>query len=258
MITKADLDAVLDEIAEEKRRELGDPPPAAQMEAYARGQLPPDQEERVRESLAWNSDLARTQTEPFPAVGASPGEPGFVSGADLERRWTSLQKRIRREHDLEPRSVVRLWQWSAALAAGLAVVFGGLLWRAESDARRLRGELMEPRIIAEQHELGGAMRGGPPAVSVGEDRGDVVFVASLFNHPGYEKYRVEIAGGQPQRTLWSETAPLNGYRFSIVVPRQFLQRGTYEVAVYGIEGTTERKLETYPLEIDAPPDAAAP
>ena len=248
MITKDDWDAVHEELADERRRELGDPPTLEESRALLEGKLPPEEEARVRELLIWNPDLARTLVEPFPDERALPGEAGFVSEVELARRWKSLQKKMGRSDAPEPRRL-ELWRASAALAAMLAIVFGALLWRAESESDRLRRELSEPRIVSDQRELGGATRGaGAAAPDAG---GDLVLVASLFNHPGYERYRVEIAGGEPPRTLWSETARLSGYRFSIVVPREFLKPGSYDVTVYGIDRAGERKLESYTMEVDS-------
>lgn len=241
MITKADWDAVHDELAEERRRELGEPPTLEESRAFFAGTLPPEDEARVRELLIWNPDLARALVEPIPDERAMPGEPGFVSEVELERRWKALRTRMRRA----PRPV-QFWRASAAVAAMLAIVFGGLLWRAESESDRLRRELTEPRIVSDQREMGGAMRGG--VATAADAEGDVVLVAPLFNHPGYEKYRVEMTGGDPT-TRWSETTRMDGYRFSVAVPRDF-PRGTYDVVVYGIDREGERKLEEYRVEIE--------
>lgn len=247
MITKGDWDAVHEELAEERRRELGDPPTLEESRAFLEGKLPPEEEARVRELLIWHPDLARTLVEPFPDERARPGEAGFVSEVELARRWKSLQKKIRRSDAPEPRSL-ELWRASAALAAMLAIVFGALLWRAESESDRLRRELSEPRIVSDRRDLGAATRGaGAAAADAG---GDMVLVAPHFDHPGYERYRVEMAGGDPPRTLWSETARLSGYRFSIVVPREFLKPGRYHVTVYGIDRAGERKLESYDIDIE--------
>lgn len=72
-----------------------EPPTTEEMFAYTRGTLPTDEAERVWNRLLQFPNLARAYTDAFPERGAGPGELGYLSEQEIERRW----KRFRRQMD---------------------------------------------------------------------------------------------------------------------------------------------------------------
>ena len=119
---------------------IGEPPTAGEVMAYTRGELAPDEEARIRERLIAYPDLVRALTAPFPE-GAEPDHPDYLSDHEFARNWSALQKRRRR-----PDRGLQFWRAFGAIAAALAVVFGALLWRAQTA-------LKQPQAVWEQQEL---------------------------------------------------------------------------------------------------------
>jgi hypothetical protein len=124
----------------EDRLSIGEPPTAEEVLAYTRGELTPDEEARIRERLIANPDLVRTLTAPFPEA-AEPGHPDYLSDHEFARRWSALQKRRQRSD-----RGLQFWRAFGAIAAALAVVFGALLWRAQTD-------LKKPQAVSELVDL---------------------------------------------------------------------------------------------------------
>jgi hypothetical protein len=235
MIAKTDWQAVQEQLAEDDRQRLGDPPTAEEMLAYSRGELSSADEDRVRAALVADPDLARALTEPFPDHATLPD-------AELERRWSSMQERIGRGRVLR---FPRAW---TAIAAALALVFAGLYWQAETKARRLSHELSLPRAAGESNLLyPAAQRGaGDGAVTVTASGEVILLEIPLINAPPHETYRLEIVSGG--RAVWTSGAlrPGTNESFVVLVPRSFLKPGRYEVVVHG----GGEKLETYAMRVE--------
>src|SRR5687767_1942442 len=126
MIRKSDWQAIQEEMIAADRQQLGEPPTAEEMLAYTRGELSPEQEARVRQLLVSYPELVHTLTALFPT-----DDDDSLSRDEVSKRWTSFRSQI---HGKETRGgkVLQFWRASTALAAGLALVFGGLLWREMS------------------------------------------------------------------------------------------------------------------------------
>src|SRR6185436_7330472 len=121
MITKSEWRMADRQLMADDRQRLDDPPTAEEMLAYTRGELSPDDEAHVRERLVRHPDLVRTLTEEFPADGAEPGDPDYLSDEEFATHWNAMQQRLR------PRSggkVVQFWRTFSAIAAALALVLG--------------------------------------------------------------------------------------------------------------------------------------
>ncbi|HEV7238575.1 MAG TPA: hypothetical protein VGQ36_04980 [Thermoanaerobaculia bacterium] len=239
MIRKSDWQVVQDEMIEADRQQLGEPPTAEEMLAYSRGELSPQEEARVRALLVAYPELAHTLTAPFPAEGDD-----SLSGEDVSKRWKSFQSQI---HGKEARGgkLLQFWRASTALAAGLALVFGGLLWRETS-----RG----PRVLPEAQQLfADGQRGGEGGAVTLTGTDDVfVLVVPLYNPGTFGQFRLEIAGVEPgARPLWrGEVQPRRADdTFRIEIPRAYLDAGRYRVVLYGIDGAREQRLETYTIRV---------
>lgn len=246
MITKSELHDAHRRMLEEERSRLGDPPTAEEVLAYSRGELSPAEEERVRELLACYPELARTLTEPFPTDEAKPGEPGYVSDAELEQRWKVLQERLRgpRIVPAQPGGrVLQFWRFTSGLAAALAVSFGALLWQA-------RSELGRPFIASEPQLLmpDRGERGAGVSATLTPSGQSYILVTSLMSQPHFAAYRLEIVDAH-NRPLWKSprlTEPDHD-TFSILVPRSFLAPGSYRVILYGVRDDREQQLDTFSM-----------
>ena len=241
MNTKSEWQAVHHQMMADDRRKLGDPPTADELIAYSRGELSPQQEERVRALLVAYPELARTLAEPFPMEGAEPGDPDYLSDEEFAAHRASLQKRMLRPPDGR---LLRFWRVASAIAAAIALVFGGLLWRA-------RSELVEPRLVGGTVVLRDANRGEPEEPREVMTKTDsVVLVAGVGNNTGFRHYRLVIVGAGPEPVWRSEamTRPEDG-RFSVTVTRKLLRPGRYQLRILGVEGARETPLTSYPFRV---------
>ena len=211
MIRRSDWEAVLGEMTAEERATLGEPPTVEEARAYTRGELTPEEEERMRARLVAYPELAQALTAPFPS------------------------------EDAETRSgkVLQFWRASTALAAAVALVFGALLWRA--------GVRREPRVLAEAYVLSadGQRGGSSRPVTVNATGEPVVLSVPLYD--GFARHRLELVD-DANRVLWRSgvlARPLDD-AFRIETS---LDRGMYKVVLYGVEGTREQRVGTYSLRV---------
>lgn len=212
MIRKSDLNELMQEMNEEDRRRLGDPPTFDEMLAYTRGELAGADEERVRELMVAYPELARTVTEPF-----VPAEPAKVS--PFRHAWT-------------------------ALAAVLAIAFAGLYFQAES-------KLTAPRITSsEQVLLPDGRRGVDEPATLSAQGDSYLLIATLINEQRFPHYRLEIVDAKGT-SLWtrSDAQPRNDDTFALVVPRAFLAPGTYQIVVSGVDGVRQEKITSYTVRV---------
>jgi hypothetical protein len=234
MSTKAAWQAVNHKLMAEQRRAFGDPPSAEQLLAYTRGELPEEQEERVRDLLVCHPALARTVAVPFPLED----ETELLSDEELAKQWVMLQRRLHRTRIRGRRGgVVQFPQALTALAAAVALVFAGLYWQAQSHVQQLGG----PQVVTDEHLLRPDVpsRGGDPPLALTEVGESLLLVVPVVP----EATRVEIVERTPggERSLWTSNAvPRADQTFAIVVPRGFLAAGEYGVVVYAGEARVGR------------------
>ncbi|MCU1231808.1 MAG: hypothetical protein JWO97_4692 [Acidobacteria bacterium] len=247
MITKSELHDAHRRMLDEERGRLGDPPTAREMLAYSRGELSPEQEERVRELLALYPDLAQTMTAPFPDGEAKPGEPGYVSDDELKRRWGALQEHLYLPAPVQPGArVLQFWRITSALAAAIALAFGALLWQA-------RSELGRPRVASESRYLSpdDRDRGGGTTATLTPGGDAYTLVTPLMSQPIFSAYKLEIVDAH-DRSLW-KSGPLaerDNDTFVILVPRPFLAPGSYKVILYGVGEKGEQQLDKFSMVIN--------
>ena len=228
MTTKSELSAANRDLINEKRASIGEPPTAEEVLAYTRGELAPDEEACIRERLIAYPDLARTLTTPFPE-GAEPDHPDYLSDHEFARQWKALQKR-RHQSD----AGLQFWRAFGAIAAALAVVLGGLLWRSETERKK-------PIAVWEQQDLypdGQRGIGGQPNILTTQGE-SYLLVPTLPTDLAVDKIRAEVVDvANPSRMVWrSEPLPrTSDGSLVIVVPREFLKHGTYRLVLYCITG----------------------
>ncbi len=211
MIKRSDWQAVLDELIEEERATLGEPPTVEEAGAYMRGELAPEAEERMRMRLVAYPELAQALTAPFPS-----------------------------EEEPRPGRVLQFWRASTALAAAVALVFGAALWR---------GGRREPRVLADAQQLfaDGQRGGSSPPVTIDAHGEPVVLIVPVYDPGAYERYRLELTG-DANRVLWRSGVLArradDAFRFETS-----LEKGRYKVVLYGVEGEREQRLDTYSLRV---------
>jgi hypothetical protein len=247
MIRKSDWDAVEEELMNEERRKLGDPSTAEEMLAYTRGELSPEQEERVREVLVCRPDLAEALTKPFPEDDAQPGDPGYLSEAELDKQWARLQRKI--GHPADP---IRIDHWrnaSFALAAALVLALGGMLWLAQ--ARRAD----EPRVLSGGQLLmpDGRRGGSTPGPVLSFDGESQVVSVSLIGQQEFPAYRLELVDSSGRRKWASGVLkPRSDDTFGILLPRT-LKPGEYRIVLYGVDGERSERLNAYAFVVPEQP-----
>src|SRR3954449_4182225 len=179
MTTKSEFAAAYRDLTAETC--IGEPPTAAEVLAYTRGELKPEDEARIRERLIAFPDLVRTLRTPFPE-GAEPGHPDYLSDHEFARHWKALQKRRQRSNrDLQ------FWRSFSVIAATVAVALGAMLWHAET-------ELKKPQAVWEQQELYSDSRRGiegePNKLTPNGE--SYLLVPGLGSDLGADKLRVDI------------------------------------------------------------------
>jgi hypothetical protein len=257
MISKSEWNSVNDERTEPARSDAGEPPTYEEVLAYSRGELPPAEEERVRELLVSYPELARTMFASIPEDEAKPGEPGYVSDEELASRLAALQERLPRESQpvLPYRQTGRVAtrRWAPIALAAMLVIVSGLYLQSAMEARRLTVLVNAPHVAADERViLSDARRGGvPEGVQLNPEAGSYALVVSA-DDPMYRSYRLEVIEYETQRALWkSETLHRtedNG-TFSIFFRREFLQPGDYQVVVFGVAAGREERLATHTFSL---------
>jgi hypothetical protein len=283
MITKSDLQKANDELLAAERARLGDPPTAGELAAYARGELAPEAEARVRDLLVAYPELTGALLEPFPTEPARPGDADYLPDAEFATHWASLQQRMKKSdraetgmrvvasserdapaatataaeaHDARDAAangrVLRFQRRiSFALAAMLLLAFGGNLWQAAANRH-----LAEPRVVGEEQSLAPDGRRGIDEVSTKlSTYGDAYLVgASLIGPEAYPHYRAELLAidADPPRLLWSGNDLQRGANdtFTILIPHEFLAAGSkYQLVLFGVDGARKERLASYTLRV---------
>jgi hypothetical protein len=246
MTSKSEWSSVNGERPGPTRPETGEPPTYEEVLAYSRGELPPAEEERVRELLVAYPELARTMFASVPEDEAQQGEPGYVSDVELARRLKVLHERLPIERPAAP---FRARRWAPlALAATLAIV-SGLYIQSAVEVRRLSVLVNAPHVAADERILLSDARrgGGAQGVLLDPEAGSYALVVSA-DDPMYRSYRLEIVDYGTQRSLWKseilQRKEDNG-TFSLFFRREFLPPGDYQVVVYGVAAGGEEKLDTH-------------
>lgn len=270
------------------RERFGAPPGDEELLAYAAGELPAEAAARVREYVALHPELAPVLAGPAPDPDpARPGDPAYLSDAELEQDWQALEARLGRLAPVLPhtrvaaarpepppavsappaagsgvvvplRRAVQGWRLSTLAAGLLAAVLGGLYLDSARELRQLAEEARQPRVGPEHRLLlpdgrRGAFEEQPPIpVPLPPDARDLLLMPTLINHPAYPAYRLDavaVPEGGPEERIWSlpGLARRRDDSFEILVPRNALDPGRYRLELYG-EGRQE-PLATYTVQV---------
>jgi hypothetical protein len=235
MITKSDLQAVLDQMRTEDRKTRVEPPTVDEMLAYRAGELSGDEDARVRELLICWPELLRALMTPYPDDDAETLPPEVV-----ERQWTAMRSQIGASRGGR---VLTFRNALTAIAATLAVVFGGLLWQAKMELRR-------PRALPQQTLMSDVQRGGSDSVTTLDSHGDAYLLAPIINDERtFERYHFEIVDTDDTQRLLASGDVAGGEPIGVMVPHASLPPGRYKLILYGVNGERKEQLETYTVQV---------
>lgn len=254
MITRSDLQKAGGEVTAEQRRRLGDPPTPEQLDAYMRGELNAEEEDRIRDLLVAYPELARGIGADFPEDEVRPGEPGYVSEQVIAQRLAALHNRMDTAAGAH-RERGRVVQFRSSvpftLAAALALVLAGLYWHTQSRLRVLQDEVNRPRAVSIVQLRPGGQRGGDHSLTLDPAREDMQRQLSIVmsDMAHYDAYSVDIVDGSG-KVVW----PVSSVRriedvALITLPANALRSGRYDVNLYGIAGRTKELMETYSIRV---------
>jgi hypothetical protein len=236
MINRTDWQAIRDAMIADDRAKLGEPPTVDELLAYERGELSPENTERVQRLLVAYPELARAYATSFPPEDAE------LPAEVIERQWQAF--RGERQSGGGAR-VLQFWRWSAAFAAALAILFGTMLWHAHE-------EMLRPRVLPDAIVLppDGRRGGGEPAATMIAVNGEsILLVVPIAGD--YETYRLDLVGGDGHDRVWSsgELRRSTSDSFNVEVPARALRSGTYQVIAYGLRGNAEAAVGTYTIQV---------
>ena len=241
MMNRSDWQAVRDMMVAADRAKLGEPPTVDEIQAYERGELSPENAERVRQLLIAYPDLARAFATPFP-----PEDTDLPPGV-VEQRWQTFLEAQGKKKDS---TIVPFWRTVAGIAAVLAVVFGSMLWQAKRELLRPT-TLAEPTILTPDGRRG---VGEPAGATVTPTGDSLLLVISIVGPTDYDTYRLDLVRAESQKRLWSsepmKTASSNSFR--IAVPSRLLAPGMYQVHAYGVRGDAQEQVATYTIDVRRP------
>jgi hypothetical protein len=234
MIDRTDWQAVRDAMIADDRAKLGEPPTVDELLAYERGELSPEDAERVQRLLVAYPELARAYATPFPP------EDTELPAEVIERQWQAFRGKSDRD---EGGRVLPFWRWSAAAAAALAILFGAMLWHAHE-------EMLRPRVLPDAIVLPpDGQRGAEAPTTIAVNGDSILLVVPVAGD--YETYRLDLVRGDAHDRVWSsgELHRSSSDSFNVEVPARTLRTGTYQVIAYGLRGNAEAPVATYTVYV---------
>jgi hypothetical protein len=236
MITKSDLQVVLDEMRTEEHRTRPEPPSAEEMLAYRDGTLSAADEARVREALLCWPELLRALTTDVPEDDADALPPEM-----LERQWQSMRHDLGINTDRGAR-ILTFRNAVTGIAAALAVVFGTLFWQEQREART-------PRASAPLNvTLGGTRGAGGNPITVRSDQ-DTFLSVSVTDDARFESYRFVILDDADREVWRSAVVRPQDETLGLFLPRSFATPGNYWLVLHGVRGDRDDALERHGLRV---------
>ena len=253
---ETEIEAAVRSVIAAGRRRHGPPPSVEDLIAYDRGQLSPEEEDRIQELLAIYPDSVKI----LEAVASyphetKPGDPDHLTAEELERDWQAIRDHLPADQVLPfPAPAPRKWrQWTAAIAATLSLaVMGGALYRSLQQVE-LRGEPrteMEKRILIPDRKR--TVRGVSEVINLPPAKENYLLTLSLFDQPTFPGYRLDILDldNLDAPALWQTTRLERrpDDTFDLFLPGAFLNRKRVQFQLWGLRDGEERMLATYTVD----------
>jgi anti-sigma-K factor RskA len=241
MITKMEWQALHEHLMADERKRIGDPPAAEEVLAYTRGELSPEDEERIRERLVYYPELVRTLTAPLPEKDPEPADADYVPDEEMTSEWAAIQRRI---HGAPTHATRVLQFWRAyAVAATLTLVIGGVWWNVQP-------RFNQPLVVEEQALEGDGTRSlATDEFQTITAKGDEILLILPIYDATSDQLQLKIldASANPPRVRWStDRLQRRGQSLSVLVPTRFLKPGKYRIVLYGNDGAP---LTTYSVRV---------
>ncbi len=243
---KPSLPPSLRDLIEQERRRLGPHPPVEDLVAYQAGELPADQEERLRDHLALCPECAHLLLDlrDFPDISLPEGA-RRPSEAEVEAAWEALQPRLGEPRPAEkpaPAPVQPLrperkpvpYRWPAALAAVFFLSTVGLSFWVASLRRELDRPALEPVGLEARETERGRGEGDEPALRT--SKGYLLVLSPLEVAPEPQaRYEVSVSRTGSQEVLWEADAHLvrEDDSFIVELPAHSLPPGRYRLTLHG-------------------------
>jgi len=245
MIDRSEWDDAADAFLARERERLGPPPTAAELAAYARGELTEEETARIRALLVVHPEAADMLTADVDGADV-------LSDDEVARDWASLQKLIATEAappaPLRPSFTKRAIPIAATIAfvaMGALLAYSRLTIRRLADAPRIHGVRHE--LLPAEEERGPAAQ-RPYRLPAGET--DYLLALLLYDEVRGE-LRLDLVDTRTGKTAWSgrTTAQQPSRTIELSVPRRFLDAAaTYRVNVYA--GGTATPAASYLVRVD--------
>ncbi len=250
------------------RGDVGRHPSYEQLAAYARGELPESEAERLQEHLGpCRECTAAVLAFEFPRLEAAAADrlPDSEVAADVEAIVAGAGQATvgprRGEHG--SRGVLAFAAMLAVACLALAILaarLGRQVGELEDALRSSRAVATRPEAIAPPQTgvpivdlyPAGVARGEAAAPRPIQLGGDAAMVALILTPPSglrHDAYAVRIFAADGE--LWRGPARANeAGAFVVVLPRRFAEAGAHRIVLYGTDATREQLLETYPTPFE--------
>lgn len=255
---KPPLAAALRHLAERERRSLTEHPTPQELASYHAGELPPEAEARLREHLAICRECSDLLLDlaGFATLTPPQGVPELTDD-EVEQDWQALRARMGEvgAERQKPAEVVPIRPvasptrpgWLPVAASLLAVLgFSFGIYQTVRLERALQPNLV--RLI----DPGLAVRGDELVQSFSVRQAGVVHLRPDPDvERDYGSYEAEIANGDevvarlPVATI-EEEDPF------VLIPPGFLEPGTYQAYLYGIDGEQRKQLSEVRFRVNDP------
>jgi hypothetical protein len=239
----------LGELVEERRRSLGDHPDPRRLLAYRAGELPPEEEEGMREHLSLCDDcLDLLLLHPD-----SRGGEADVGALDFEthRAWREMRARIR-EHELRAQLARRTRSLRfLQVAAAVLLLAPGLVWLKARDGAfthfepvanaaifdvqrsQVRGfDVERPGLPAPPARRPSQETATPIAVPQGTAAFTLVF---WLDASGFDDYEIVLRDRGGEEIWRSRELKVDLGTATLGLSRRFMDAGEYRVEIFGID-----------------------
>lgn len=221
-----------------------DPPTPDELVAWSRGELPPSEEDRMRERLAYYPDLAAALAEDDEDAD---DEPPLLTREQIATDWELIRQRLHPPGGLRvPAELVatppRRSHWATIVPVVTTLLLAALFVRSRLTIDELRTQLDSPRENVERIELHATVPRGPASarpIVLQPSTQYLVLALNVTDDIRSDRFHVEIRDldTEPPATVWksSITRGSDG-AFSIVIPRDFLTRQAYQIDLFSSTG----------------------